>query len=231
MTTLTVENYLKAVWQLALRTEHEWVVSKDLAQVLAVSPGTVTSMMKTLAESGLAEYRPYEGIRLTDTGRSTALRIVRRHRLIELFLVQSLGLTWDQVHEEAEHMEHAVSDFLIDQIDAYLGHPVCDPHGDPIPAADGAMRSDGTSLLPLSAVPIGSSVRIARVTNQDSEFLRFLTDSGCRLHEVVTIRTNSPAAGVVTVSVAERDVTLGYPAAAQVLVEALTPVGTSSAAN
>ena len=110
-----------------------------MAEALGVSPGTVTSMLKTLSESGLAEYVPYEGARLTEAGRTLALRVVRRHRLIELFLVRTLELTWDEVHAEAENMEHAVSDLLVDRIDAYLGYPETDPHGDPIPKADGTV--------------------------------------------------------------------------------------------
>src|SRR5882757_3446989 len=97
-------------------------------------------MLKTLAEGGLATYMPYEGVRLTPAGKSLALRVVRRHRLIELFLVHTLHLTWDEVHEEAENMEHAVSDRLIDRIDEFLGHPRFDPHGDPIPQADGTFE-------------------------------------------------------------------------------------------
>jgi DtxR family transcriptional regulator, Mn-dependent transcriptional regulator len=140
MTSLTVENYLKAMLQIAQREDAEWVSTGQLATALAVSPGTVTSMIKSLAESGLADYRPYEGVTLTEHGREVALRMLRRHRLIELFLVKTLHLSWDQVHEEAEHMEHAVSDFLVDRIDDYLGRPASDPHGDPIPSADGTMR-------------------------------------------------------------------------------------------
>ena len=140
MTTLTVENYLKATLQTTQKTGVDWVTTGQLATALSVSPGTVTSMMKTLAEAGHAEYRPYEGVCLTPAGRAVAMRMVRRHRLIELFLVKTLDLSWDQVHEEAENMEHAVSDALIDRIDEFLGRPASDPHGDPIPSADGELR-------------------------------------------------------------------------------------------
>ncbi len=117
--------------------------------MVEVSPGTVTSMLKTLSEWGLATYTPYEGVSLTDAGR--ALRIIRRHRLIEVFLAQTLDLSWDEVHEEAEHMEHAVSDRLVDRIEAYQGHPKIDLHGDPIPTADGDIQDTHThSLLDLA---------------------------------------------------------------------------------
>lgn len=218
MTSLTVENYLKAMLQIATRHEAEWVTTGQLAAELRVSPGTVTSMLKTLADSGLVEYRPYEGARLTDAGRSLALRMLRRHRLIELFLVKTLRLTWDQVHEEAEHMEHAVSDFLIDRIDEYLDHPAADPHGDPIPSASGEMRGR-IDAVPLSSCPPGTAIRVARVTNQGADFLRYLSNSGVEIGSVGSVRENSREAGIVTAEIDGRTVVMGHPAAEQVLVE------------
>ena len=163
MTSLTVENYLKAVLQIRLRADSEWVSTGQLAAAVNVSPGTVTSMLKTLADSGLADYKPYEGVRLTKEGRLLALRMLRRHRLIELFLVQTLNLTWDQIHEEAENMEHSVSDFLVDRIDNYLGYPLIDPHGDPIPSANFHRRFllyEVFPTLPESYVFFGDTLRI-----------------------------------------------------------------------
>ena len=116
-------------------------------------------MLKTLSESSLATYTPYEGVRLTPAGTALALRVIRRHRLIELFLVKTLNLAWDEVHEEAEHMEHAVSDRLIDRIDAFLGHPDTDPHGDPIPRRDGSVAS--AEVRTLAACPVGKRFRLA----------------------------------------------------------------------
>jgi DtxR family Mn-dependent transcriptional regulator len=224
MTSLTVENYLKAVLQITLRQDSAWVATGQLATALSVSPGTVTSMLKSLAESGLAEYRPYEGVSLTEQGRAVALRMLRRHRLIELFLARTLNLTWDQVHEEAEHMEHAVSDVLIDRIDEFLGRPTQDPHGDPIPAADGMMRIDETAHRSLASVRPGSRVRIARVTNQDSEFLRFLTETGMGLGAEGIVRQNHPNAGVVVIQLGDREIPIGLTAAQQIWVEATEPV-------
>src|SRR5581483_1993098 len=123
MASLTVENYLKATLQIALQQESPWVTTGQLAAALGVSPGSVTSMLKSLAESGLVDCRPYGGVSLTSNGRTLALRMLRRHRLIELFLARTLNLSWDQVHEEAEHMEHAVSDFLVERIDEILRRP------------------------------------------------------------------------------------------------------------
>ncbi len=220
MPSLTVENYLKATLQIASRQPDPWVSTGQLATELSVSPGTVTSMLKSLAESGLAEYRPYEGVSLTPRGRELALRMLRKHRLIELFLVKTLDLTWDQVHEEAEHMEHAVSEFLVDRIDEFLEHPGCDPHGDPIPAADGTMRGDDLESVPLMRATVGDSVRIVRVTNQDGGFLRFLADRGLQIDKSIHIVAASPEAGCVTVEVDGVTIPIGEQAANQILVAA-----------
>ena len=219
MTTLTVENYLKATLQTTQRTGVDWVTTGQLATALSVSPGTVTSMMKTLAEAGHAEYRPYEGVCLTSAGRAVAMRMVRRHRLIELFLVKTLDLSWDQVHEEAENMEHAVSDALIDRIDEFLGRPTSDPHGDPIPSADGELREQTDRAIPLSTVAAGTRIRIVRVVDQGAEFLRFLSDAGVTLKSEGTVRENSAEAGIVTTLIAGQPVALGLHAAKHLLVE------------
>lgn len=219
MTTLTVENYLKTTLLTALKTGSDWVTTGQLASAMSVAPGTVTAMLKTLAESGHADYRPYEGVRLTKVGRKVAMRMLRRHRLIELFLVKTLNLDWDQVHEEAENMEHAVSDNLVDRMDEYLGCPMVDPHGDPIPSADGAMRGHPELAIPLSTVPGGCRIRIVRVTDQEGDFLRFLRDSGFALHKECLVVYNSPEAGIVTTEIDGRQVALGHPAARQLLVE------------
>ena len=215
MASLTVENYVKEIYHLCV-AHSKAAATGQLAAALNVSPGTVTSMLKTLSESGLATYTPYEGVQLTAQGTALALRILRRHRLIELFLVDTLGLSWDEVHEEAEHMEHAVSDRLIDRIDAFLGHPTADPHGDPIPAADGSLRAPRTHSL--AQCQPGDRFELARVLDQSPEFLRYLTESnlslGVRGHVVV----NRPEAGIVTVCVDHADVTLGREAAEKILV-------------
>lgn len=221
MPSLTVENYLKAILQLTIARGAESVSTGQLASAVQVSPGTVTSMLKTLAESGLAAYKPYEGVQLTKAGRTLALRMLRRHRLLELFLVKTLNLTWDQVHSEAENMEHAVSDMLIDRIDDYLGHPETDPHGDPIPTAEGQMRGTESNAVPLSTCDTKCKVRIARVTNQEPDFLRYLADSGLNLGSTITVESNSAAAGIVTARVGRKQVSLGHPAAEQLLVEFL----------
>src|ERR1044071_1980479 len=146
----TVENYLKTIYlaQTSLASKRDLVPMGQLASALGVVPGTATTMVKTLAESGLARYEPYVGVRLTASGEKLAALVLRRHRLIELFLVRVLGMSWTEVHDEAENLEHAVSDRLIGIIDDMLGHPAVDPHGDPIPDRHGAVPSpDYDSLL------------------------------------------------------------------------------------
>jgi DtxR family Mn-dependent transcriptional regulator len=212
---LTIENYVKAIYQVAARDGQPAATGK-LAEALGVSPGTVTSMLKTLSESGLAEYTPYEGARLTDKGRALALRVLRRHRLIELFLVRTLQLTWDEVHEEAENMEHAVSDLLVDRIDAFLGYPAADPHGDPIPKADGTVA--GTAGRRLADLGVGEAFRVARVTDQSSDFLRYLTEAGLQLGAEGRVVANRAQAGVITVQCGGQQVNLAHDVAARLLV-------------
>src|SRR5918996_336827 len=151
----TVENYLKAIFQAQSGLGRgELVPMGQLAAALRVVPGTATTMVKTLAESGLVKYEPYAGVRLTRAGEKLAALVLRRHRLIELFLVNVMGMSWAEVHDEAEHLEHAVSDRLIERIDEMLGHPTHDPHGDPIPGPEGTVsRQQYDTLLtcPLNA--------------------------------------------------------------------------------
>lgn len=173
-------------------------------------------MLKTLSESGLATYVKYGGAELTDTGRALALRVLRRHRLIEVFLSQTLQMTWDEVHEEAENMEHAVSDLLIDRIDAFLNYPVRDPHGDPIPKADGTLAAPKT--VRLADLNVGEAFRIERVLDQSPEFLRYLAETGLKLGAQGRIEASRREAGVISLQVGEVKATLSLPVAQQVLV-------------
>src|SRR6266849_4893083 len=146
----TVENYLKAIYQgqVALPQAERLVPMGSVASALGVTPGTATTMVKALAESGLAEYEPYSGVRLSAAGQKLALLVLRRHRLVELFLVKVMGMSWAEVHDEAEQLEHVVSERLIERIDEMLGRPTHDPHGDPIPNPDGAIaRRELDTLL------------------------------------------------------------------------------------
>lgn len=216
MPSLTIENYVKTVYQICAREGSQPATTGEVAAALQVSPGTVTSMLKTLSESGLATYAPYEGVRLTETGRALALRIIRRHRLIEVFLAQTLGLSWDEVHEEAEHMEHAVSDRLIDRIDCHLGYPKADPHGDPIPTADGDIEHQHTQNL--AELSSGDTFRLVRVLDQSPEFLQYLSEAGLLPGIEAEVVENRAEADVVTVQFAAGAATMGRAAATKLLV-------------
>ncbi|HEV2970619.1 MAG TPA: metal-dependent transcriptional regulator [Pirellulales bacterium] len=216
MPSLTVENYVKTIHEICANEQKAPATTGQLAAALGVSPGTVTSMLKTLSESNLVSYTPYEGVRLTKAGNALALRVLRRHRLIELFLVRTLNLNWDEVHDEAEHMEHAVSDLLVDRIDAYLGHPEVDPHGDPIPKADGSLPNP--SYRPLADCREGDEFRLVRVIDQSPDFLRFLTASGLPLGVEGRVSANHVEAGLVVIRVAGQTIHLGRSAAEKILV-------------
>jgi DtxR family Mn-dependent transcriptional regulator len=216
MPSLTVENYAKAIYQLAQATNDGAVATGQIATALGVLPGTVTSMLKTLDESNLATYTPYEGVRLTPSGRALALRVLRRHRLIEQFLSETLNLTWDEVHEEAEHMEHAVSDALIDRIDAYLGHPPTDPHGDPIPTAEGTMAA--AADRPLAECAAGDRFEIARVVDQSPDFLRHLSQIGLAIGARGSLVQNDDAQERLTIRLGASEQTLERKVAAKLMV-------------
>jgi DtxR family Mn-dependent transcriptional regulator len=173
-------------------------------------------MLKTLSEANLATYTPYEGARLTESGQRLALKVIRRHRLLELFLARTLAMSWDEVHEEAEHMEHAASERLIDRIEAFLGYPAVDPHGDPIPRADGSLTEP--EGLPLSLCPPGKRFQVVRVMDQDPAFLRYLSECGLELHASGQLLENRPESGALVCRLGDRSIALGLSAAAKVLI-------------
>ena len=217
----TVENYLTALLQaqIGMRPD-ELVPMGKLAAALGVVPGTATTMVKALAESGLVKYEPYAGVRLTAAGEKLAAMVLRRHRLIELFLVQVMGMSWTEVHEEAEHLEHAVSDRLIERIDEMLGRPAVDPHGDPIPDPEGAVdRREYDTLL---TCPLNARVAVSRVTDQDTSFLRFVERHDLKPGRVVEVEERDEAADSVRLKgEGDRAITIGARAASKVLVESL----------
>ena len=216
MPTITVENYLKHLY--LLQRGGELVAMGKLAAAVGVTPGTATSMVKTLHEAGLTHYESRAGVRLTPAGMKLALQVLRRHRLVELFLVETLGLDWSEVHEEAEDLEHAISDKVLERIDILLGYPDTDPHGDPIPPSTGQPRKQ--ALIALSACPAQSAVRIARVSDQQPEFLHFLDRHGLTPGVRVTIQSHTPSADAITVRPENREpVTLGSAAAMKIMVK------------
>jgi DtxR family transcriptional regulator, Mn-dependent transcriptional regulator len=215
----TVENYLKAIYvaQGAQEDSQALVPMGQIANALGVVPGTATTMVKTLAESGLVNYEPYMGVRLTPAGAKLAALVLRRHRLIEQFLVQVLGMNWTEVHDEAERLEHAVSERLIDRIDEMLGRPSVDPHGDPIPGPEGELPPH--TYPDLLSAPIGQGLVVTRVTAQDAEFLRFIEQRNLKPGQRVEIANRDPASDSVTVrSEGGQVTTIGTRAASKVLV-------------
>jgi DtxR family transcriptional regulator, Mn-dependent transcriptional regulator len=189
-----------------------------LATAMGVVPGTATSMVKALSDSGLVEYEPRGGVRLTRSGEQLALHVLRRHRLVELFLVKVLGLDWSVVHDEADMLEHAISDRVLEKIDALLGHPTADPHGDPIPTAKGQLHEP--RRMSLSDCPLEIPQQIARVLDQDPVFLQFAERSGLVPGSMVTVTKREPAAEAVRIRAGKKDeVSLGTAAAAKILVE------------
>jgi DtxR family transcriptional regulator, Mn-dependent transcriptional regulator len=216
----TVENYLKAIYlgQSALPSHSRLVPMGQVAASLGVAPGTATTMIKALAESGLADYKPYSGVRLTSSGEKLATLVLRRHRLVELFLVQVMGMSWAEVHEEAEQLEHVVSERLIERIDDMLGRPTHDPHGDPIPDVHGTMPARHHDTL--LTCPVSTPLRVTRVADQDPAFLRFVESNGLKPGEPIEVESRNDAADAVRLRGPRRpSITIGARAASKLLVE------------
>jgi DtxR family transcriptional regulator, Mn-dependent transcriptional regulator len=182
---------------------------------LRLSAPSVSGMVRRLSEQGLLEHVPYRGVLLTPSGRRIALRMIRRHRLIEAYLVGFLGYSWDTVHDEAERLEHAVSEALIERMALALGNPRFDPHGDPIPASDGSI--DELVYTPLAEVPAGESAEIRRVDTSHPDRLRFLEHAGLKPGVRVTVREHQPFHGPLTLRVGSEDQVIGHELAQQVL--------------
>lgn len=197
MPSVSIENYLKAIWSLQQASVR--VKTKALADRLEVSPPSATQMLRNLENLGFVSYQPYQGASLTEEGTRTALKVIRKHRLVEAFLVATLGYSWDEVHDEAELLEHAVSDELVNRIDAFLSHPEFDPHGDPIPTAMGTIRHHGAGTL--ADLPDGQSARILRVLDQEPDVLRYLNERGLVPGAKVTVRTREPFDGPLVVEI------------------------------
>jgi DtxR family Mn-dependent transcriptional regulator len=215
----TVENYLKAIYHgvSALTPPQRLLPMGQLATALSVAPGTATTMVKTLAESGLAVYEPYAGVALTPAGKKLAALVLRRHRLIELFLVQMMGMRWDEVHDEAELLEHVVSDRLVERMDEMLGRPSVDPHGDPIPDAEGVVHTP--ELASLLNCPLDTAVTVTRVVDQDRDFLRFIAEHDLKPGESIRVEYRDNSADCVRLRGRnDQRITIGMRAASKLLV-------------
>ena len=211
--TRSVEDYLKAIYRLSRGSQP--ASTSDIAELLSLSAPSVSGMVRRLSEQGLLEHVPYRGVLLTESGRRVALRVIRRHRLIEAYLVGFLGYSWDTVHDEAERLEHAVSEALIERMALSLGNPRFDPHGDPIPAPDGSI--DELVYTPLAEVPPGETAEIRRVDTSHPDRLRFLERAGLKPGVRVTVRERQPFRGPLTLRIGTEDQVIGQELAQQVL--------------
>lgn len=218
MPSATVEDYIKHIYLVSEKRTSAEVPMGQIADALGVVPGTATTMVKALSDAGLVVYAPRVGVRLTEPGRRLALHVLRRHRLIEQFLVEVLGFDWSEVHDEAEQMEHVVSDLLLERIDRYLGHPTEDPHGDPIPSAEGELVHGQVESL--VECPLDSNVFVARISDQDTDFLNYIAKAGLSPGVSLRVRARSLSAEAVEIQLpgSEESLTLGLGAAAKVLV-------------
>jgi DtxR family transcriptional regulator, Mn-dependent transcriptional regulator len=212
----SVQDYAKAVYALEIRRGAA-VSTNDLAERLRVTAGSVSAMVRKLSELGIVAHEPYRGVRLTTRGRQLALEVLRHHRLLELFLTEELGMSWDRVHAEAEVLEHVLSEELEQLIAARLGDPTVDPHGDPIPTAtfeidEGATRS-------LDELPHGAVGRFVRVSDSNPEMLRYLADLGIALGTRLEVVDRQPFAGPVFVRVGKRALPLGGELARAMRIE------------
>ena len=218
MASATVEDYVKTIYLLSQGNADQLVPMGKLADRMGVVPGTATTMMKALSEAGLIKYEPRSGVRLSPGGHKLALHVLRRHRLIELLLVEKIGLDWSEVHAEAEALEHAVSDRLMERIDELLGYPRVDPHGDPIPTAGGTVEPTGQSNL--SDCSVRKKLTVTRVADQDPAFLQFLTQSGLQPGTTLTVQSRDERADAVKIrNEAGKEITLGTRSASKVFVE------------
>ncbi|MDE3085028.1 MAG: metal-dependent transcriptional regulator [Verrucomicrobiota bacterium] len=216
MATSTVENYLKHI---LLLSEHPGALVSmgALAGALAVVPGTVTTMVKMLAAEGLVVHRAREGVRLTPAGHKLALNVLRKHRLVETFLVQVLKMDWAEIHAEAEQLEHAISDRVLDRFDALLGHPASDPHGDPIPSRSGKL--DTHVYATLATCPVAVGLRVVRVIDQSGDFLQFVEEHKLTPGAQLAVAERNLAAGIVRLRRSgRRETTLSLAAAGKISV-------------
>ncbi len=218
--TPAVEDYAKAIFALESRSE-EPVSTNALAERLGVTPGSVSAMLRRLDELGLITYVPYRGVRLTGDGRRIALEVIRHHRLLESYLAQALGMPWDRVHDEAEVLEHVISEDLEALIAAKLGHPTVDPHGDPIPTAD--LELDEPLTERMESLQPGDEGLFVRVSDSDPEMLRYLAERGISPGERFLVRERQPFGGPLFVAFGEHEHAIGGRLAGAMRVQVTSP--------
>ena len=215
-----VEDYLKAIYD--LERSGSAAGTNELAARLGIAPASVSGMVRRLADQGLITHERYRGVRLTDEGRRAALRTIRRHRIIEAYLTQALGYASDLVHDEAERLEHACSDELVDRMAAAIGEPLHDPHGDPIPTREGTV--DEPQLGSIADLAVGATAAVRRVSDRSGERLRYLAELGILPGVQIEVLDRAPFDGPITVAVGSQQRVIGASLAREVLVEALPGV-------
>ena len=213
MLSQAVEDYLKTIYKLQ---DEGSVATTDIARALAISSASVTNMIKRLDQMGLVEYQSYKGVTLTPAGNKIALEIIRHHRLLELYLKEVMGYSWENIHEEAEHLEHHISEEFENRIDQMLGYPTHDPHGDPIPTRDG--KVEYVEVDPLSDTNPGQKVRVQRVSDADPELLHYLEDLGLMPGAQVEVLSKEPFDGPLKLNVEQEERLVGYSVARSVFV-------------
>jgi DtxR family Mn-dependent transcriptional regulator len=218
--SVATEDYTKAIYSLT-RANSRPTTTSDLAGRLRLTPGSVSGMLRKLSEEGLVEHTPYQGVRLTPTGERVALAVLRRHRLLELFLAEILDMSWDKVHDEAEILEHALSEELVERIAQKLGDPAVDPHGDPIPTRDLVLVEPPTRSL--AELPPGSSGTFTRVSDSDPRMLVYLADCGITIGDELTLVSQEPFDGPYRVANRDRELSLGPPLAARMRISTINP--------
>jgi len=223
--TPAVEDYAKAIFSLESRSDDP-VSTNALAERLGITPGSVSAMLKKLDELGLITHLPYRGVRLTEDGRRIALEVIRHHRLLESYLADALGMPWDQVHAEAEVLEHVLSEDLEALIAAKLGHPTVDPHGDPIPTAD--LELEERPTRPMDSLQPGDEGLFVRVSDSDPEMLRYLADRGISPGERFSVRERQPFGGPLFVRFGDSEHALGGRLAGAMRVELHSPAEASA---
>ncbi|MDK2980505.1 MAG: DtxR family transcriptional regulator, Mn-dependent transcriptional regulator [Chloroflexota bacterium] len=217
MRTEADENYLKEIF--ALEQDQGQVSTSMLAERFGYSPATVTGMLKKLAANGWVAYEPYRGVSLSDSGRAIALQVLRRHRLMETYLVKALKVPWERVHAEAERLEHSLSDYLVECIDEALGHPQYDPHGAPIPSASGQMPKE--ARLRLADLAVGEAALVLEVPDRDPELLQLLTRQGLVPGAQISVMATEPIDGLLTLRTPAGACTLGPTSAGRIHVKRL----------
>ena len=209
-----MEDYMKAIYN--LHSQYEQVPTSILAENMGVAPASVTNMCKKLAELKLVEYEPYQGVKFTPTGQKLALEIVRHHRLLELYLAEALGVPWDQVHDEAEKLEHVISEDLEDRMAVALGDPKFDPHGAPIPSRSGEVFGKESGRL--VDMKVGDELVVVEVDDRDPELLRYLGELGIYPGTEFTLLVQAPFEGPLTLNIGDKEHSLGYQAAKSIKV-------------